>query len=431
MTTGKRGAAGFTTGDIRWLFGICTSRGCFTLVFTCYSAAIPLLMQEWNMSASRAGLVQSAWHTGYLISLFVVGFLSDRFGAKQVFLVSSIASSATAMMFAFFANDFWSAALLYGLTGLFSGGSYTPGLTLISERFGPATRGSAMGFYLAGATIGYAVSLALTGVVTPYWGWRGAFIVNCTGPMIGLLIALRALRGTPNLIHRHPDEAAEKKKGNPVTTVLKNKPVMLSTWAYTFHSWEHLGMKAWLPAFFAAAAHVAGMGITEAASLGAVLTAITYVTSSGGSIAGGWISDRYGRTASMLLMSCTSVVCSFTLGWFISIPLWLLTCIAAFYSFTAVADSGVYSTSITELVPPRQLGATYSVRSVFGFGAGAVSPWVFGMVLDAVRSSAGSSEQLAWAAAWSSLGLAGLLCPIAVMRLRRMPEALKMAHGKR
>jgi len=37
---------------------------------------------------------------------------------------------------------------------LCSGSSYTPGLTLISERFGSQVRGRAMGFYLAAASLG-------------------------------------------------------------------------------------------------------------------------------------------------------------------------------------------------------------------------------------------------------------------------------------
>ncbi|MGW8184463.1 MAG: MFS transporter, partial [Burkholderiales bacterium] len=63
-----------------WLFELCTARVGFAMMFTAYSGLLPLLKAEWNMSAGEAGLVQSAWHLGYLTSLFVVGFLSDHFG---------------------------------------------------------------------------------------------------------------------------------------------------------------------------------------------------------------------------------------------------------------------------------------------------------------------------------------------------------------
>ena len=414
--------------DLPWLLWLCASRASFTIIFTAYSAVMPLITPEWGLSASQAGLIQSSWHFGYLFSLFTIGFLADRYGARRIFLASSIAASITAMIFALFANDFYSAAILYGLTGLFSGGSYTPGLTLISERFHSSSRGRSMGFYLAAASAGYAISLIMTGAVAPFIGWRGALILNAAGPVLGALIAIYALRHTPNVIHPTEDG---KTKANPIPVVLKNKPAMLVTWAYSFHSWELLGLKAWLPAFFAASAAISGSTLLQAASLGAGLTAITYITSMGGSIAGGWLSDRYGRTATILIMSVSSMSLCFALGWMVQLPLWLLVIIASIHSFLAIGDSSVYSTAVTELVPPRYLGAAYSVRSVIGFSAGAFSPWVFGLVLDATRAAKPDAEVLAWGLAWCSLGAAALFGPLATLRLRQMPESRLLANGKR
>jgi MFS family permease len=417
-----------TRGDGAWLLWLCASRTSFALIFTAYAAAIPLLKPDWGMSAGQAGMIQSAWHFGYLFSLVAVGFLADRYGAKRVFLASSIASSISAMVFALFAESFLSGVILYGLTGLFSGGSYTPGLTLIAERFQSGSRGRAMGFYLAAASAGYALAMVLTGALTPLIGWRGAFIVNAAGPVLGTLLALYALRTTPNVVHpRHAEHAAEK----PVGVILANKPAMLVTWAYTFHSWEMLGMKAWMPAFLAAAAaYSTGSSATASASLGAGLAAIAYIGSMGGSVTGGWLSDRMGRTWAMMVLATISACCSLALGWLIGLPLWLLVIICAFYSFTAVGDSSVYSTAVTELVPPRHIGAAYSVRSVLGFGAGAIAPWVFGLVLDAAGAMQ-ASPVLTWGLAWCSLGIIALMSPLATWRLRQMPESRQMANGKR
>ncbi len=421
-------AAQHRGNDGAWLFWLCASRTGFALVFTAYAAAIPLLKPDWGMSAGEAGMIQSAWHFGYLFSLVAVGFLADRYGAKRVFIFSSIASSISAMIFAVFAESFVTGLILYGLTGLFSGGSYTPGLTLIAERFQSAKRGRAMGFYLAAASAGYALALVLTGAMTPLIGWRGAFIVNAAGPLLGTALALYALRGTPNIVHpRTAEHAAEK----PVAVILGNKPAMLVTWAYTFHSWEMLGMKAWMPAFLAAAAaYSTGSSATASASIGAGLAAIAYIGSMGGSVTGGWLSDRMGRTWTMMVLATVSAVCSLTLGWLIGLPLWLLVILCAFYSFSAVGDSSVYSTAVTEVVPPRLIGAAYSVRSVLGFGAGAIAPWVFGLVLDAA-GAAGATPVLTWGLAWCSLGVVALLSPVATWRLRQMPESRQMANGKR
>lgn len=421
-------AGGDSSRDAAWLYELCVARVGFAMMFTAYSGVLPLLRADWSMSAGEAGLVQSAWHLGYLVSLFVAGFLSDRFGAKRTFLSGNLLAAASAMVFALAADGFVSALLLHGLLGLCSGSSYTPGLTLIAERFGPSSRGRAMGFYLAASSLGYAVALLLSGALVATIGWRGVLVATACGPLAAAGLAFYTLRGTPNIVHPAP---AAPGAGTSLMEVLRNRPAMLLNWAYTFHSWELLGMWAWLPAYLALSAAAGGDVTAQAVGLGALLSAITYITSMAGSIAGGSLSDRWGRTAVILAMSCASIACSLAFGWMLALPLWLLLIVAIVYNVTAIGDSSVYSTAITELVPPRTIGAAYSIRSVMGFGAGAVSPWTFGLVLDWARGGPLQSESWAWGLAWTSLGIGALLGPLMTWHLRRMPEATRMAGGKR
>jgi len=65
-----------------------------------------------------------------------------------------------------------------------------------------------------------------------------------------------------------------------------------------------------------------------------------------------------------------------------------------------------------------------------GFGAGIVSPWAFGFVLDAGRGG-GLSETAVWGLAWSVLALGALPGPLVAWSLRRMPESAAMAVGRR
>jgi MFS family permease len=417
-----------TQSDAAWLTEMCLSRIGFTFIFTTYSAALPLLRTDWSMSASESGLVQSAWHVGYLISLVAVGFIADRYGAKKIFLAGGILASLSALLFAFFADSFISGLLLYGLTGLCSGASYTPGLTLISERFVSHQRGRAMGWFLAASSLGYGASLVLSGLLIPSVGWRGAFVATTCGPFAAMFISFRTLRWTPNVVH--PRSA---KYGNrfALLTVWRNRPAMLLIWAYVFHAWELLGLWAWLPAYLAVSIARGGSTPIEAAGIGALFTALTYITSMSGSIYGGALSDKWGRTRVTFWGACLSLACSFTFGWMMALPLWLLVAVAALYNITAIADSSVYSTALTELVPPEYLGAAYALRSLLGFGAGVISPWVFGLLIDWASGGPLYSETMAWGFAWTSLGVGAILGPLMTLTLRSMPEANKMAGGKR
>lgn len=410
-----------------WLLQFCTARAAFATMFTAWSAALPLLRVDWHMSASQAGMVQSAYHVGFLISLFSVGFLSDRHGARRIYLLTSIAAVVSGLMFAVFADGFVSALLLYGLTGLCSGGSYTPGLAIIAQRM-RERQGRALGFYLAAASLGYAIGLLIASAMIPLAGWRSAFIVTACFPLLGLVLGYRALRDVPNIVHPVPDGHGTRRR---LIEVMRNKPAMLSIWGYTFHAWELLGMWAWLPAFLAAAAVASGTAGTQAVSLGATLSALTYLAAVVGSVLGGSLSDRWGRTTVTLMMALASLVCSFSFGWMIGMPMFALVAVAVFYNVTGVADSSIHSTTLTELTDPRYLGAAYSLRSVLGFGAGAIAPWVFGLVLDWGRAGEGLPDHVVWGLAWSTLGLGGLLGPVVIWRLRQMPEAVKLAGGKR
>ena len=409
--------------DGRWIASLCLARTGFALIFVAYSASLGLLKHDWGLSSAQAGLIQSAWHAGYLVSLFAVGFLADRYGAKRTFLAASVAACASGLAFALFADGFASALLLHGLAGLCSGGSYTPGLTLVAERFPALRRGRMMGYYLAAASLGYALSLWLSSVLVVSAGWRTALIACALGPVAASLVAAWVLRGTRNVVH--PTGYA-----NPVRALAEvwgNKPAMLAVWAYVFHSWELLGMWAWLPTYLGVVLAYGHAGGAGAAGLGIAFAALTYLLSTAGSIGGGVLSDRWGRTAVILLMSLASLVCSFSFGWLISAPAWVVVAVAIAYNLTAIGDSSVYSTALTELVPSHCLGAAWALRSVLGFGFGAVSPWVFGLVLDL---QGGVRADAAWGWAWTALGIGAMLGPIATLRLRALRESAQMAGGK-
>jgi len=191
---------------------------------------------------------------------------------------------------------------------------------------------------------------------------------------------------------------------------------MLSIWGYSFHNWELLGMWAWLPAFLTAALGARGVSTAEAVSVSLTLSALTFVANILGSILGGTMADRWGRTQTILVWSCASAALSLSIGWLIALPVPLLVLLACLYNFAAIADSSTHSTVLGESVPPHMLGVTYSVRSVVGFGAGAISPVVFGSVLDL---AGGGSIPFAWGVAWTTLGLGAMFGPLHTWKLHR------------
>src|SRR5688572_24903846 len=351
-------------------------------------------------------MVQAGFHLGYLTSLFIVGFIADHFGAKRAYVTTGIAACASPWAFVVFADGFWSAFWLHALTGLCQGGTYTPALALINEHVERARRGRAMGYLIAGSSAGYAICLGVAGLALQFTGWRGALAAVAVLPVISWALGIHVLRGTSNTVHARP--AGESLLAS-LPAVLRNRRGMLSIWGYTFHNWELLGLWAWLPAFLTAV--LVFHGSENPATFALVLAALTYVANIAGSIVGGTMADRWGRTQTILLWSCVSLALSFSIGWVMFIPVVFLVALACLYNFAGIADSSTHSLVLAESVPPHYLGVAYAVRSVIGFGAGVVSPVVFGWALDA---SGGS-----WGLAWVTLGLGAALGPLATWKLRR------------
>jgi len=414
------GAAG--RGDALWLAGLCASRFLIGLVFTSYAAVLPVLQKEWGMSATAAGAVSSAFQLGYAASLVGCNLLSDRIGARPVFLWSTMAGAPAAMAFALVSHGPWSAALLYGLTALLIGGNYTPGLILIAERFPAATRGRATGFFLAATSIGYAASLFLTGAVLSKAGWRAALIAASLGPVAGAVAGAWTVRGTPTLVHR-------RRVGQGFSAeFLRNPGALLLTAGYTFHSWELLGMWAWTPSFLSASLMRQGQALSQATGGGARLAALFHLTGFSASLCAGWLSDRFGRTTVIIAMLGVSTICSFVFGWLGSAPFWLLLLVGLLYGFSSVGDSPVLSVGLTEVVAPPVLGSALAVRSLLGFGAGAVAQTAFGHVLDATNQS---RPYAVWGWAYGLLGVGGLLGLASAVWLRFRPESRRLAGGRR
>lgn len=396
--------------------GLCSSRFALSLIFNAYAGTMPLLREAWEMSAARAATIQSAWHLGYLVSLFVVGMLADRYGARRIYLVSSVLAALAAMAFALGSRGYLSALVLYGVAGLFSGGSYTPGLALIYQHVHPGDRGRAMGWFLAASSLGYAAALGVIAVFTAVASWRTALGAAAGAAALGAGLGWIALRGL-----RDPLPDAKRNASGPwqaIVETLRDPAAMACNWAYTFHCWELFVVWAWLPSFLAAAG--AGAGGGQGGHWGIGVAGLAHVLGAAGSIVGGTASDRWGRSRVLLILSSLSLTGSFLFGWLWTWPLCLLVAAGAVYNLCAIADSSVYSTALAEAVPASRLGTAYSVRSVMGFATGAISPVAFGAALDFGRDQFGGTSTVPWALAWSTAGVGALLGPAMIVRFARL-----------
>jgi len=398
-----------------WLLLLCLSRTFMTLIFVTYAASLTVLRPAWGMSGAAAGSIATGFQLGFALSLLGCSWLADRVSARRVFLVSSGLAAVTSLAFAFLARSYLSGLILYTLVAFSQGGTYTTVIMMFADRFEPARRGAALGWLIASSSLGSACSLLITGLVLPRGGYPLAFLATAVGPLLGLIFGWIALRSTPNVVHRRDEKTHFRAE------VLRNPRAVRLIIGYIFHSWELLAMWAWTPAFLAASLAAAGAHMERAAAGGALVASSFHIMGLLASFTMGRLSDHLGRRTVLLGMAAVSAASAFSLGWLVTAPLAIVVAVGAIFAFTALGDSPVLSTALTEAVRPAYLGAALAVRSFLGFGAGAIAPLAFGAVLDATNPPGVAPAVWGWA--FAALGAGGLIATLSAYSLRPNEEA--------
>lgn len=398
-----------------FLILLTSSRFAASVAMMIYAGSLPFLLDEWGMSGTEAGAIQSVFNLAYAASLLVTSWLSDHVGAKRVFLVSNALSLIAFLLFALVARSYESALILYGLVGLTLGGSYTPALMLVAAKVPSSSRGSAMGVVLAGSSLGYCAAIALAASGIPVLGYRSTWTVVAVILCIGLATSLAALVKEPNRVYRN--ERVKEDEISFASTMGSRRSILLTT-GYTAHCWELLGMWAWAPAFLTIS--LARQIEWPAATLGIVIACILHFSGALSALVSGSLSDRFGRRFILVWMAMAGAVLSFVFGWSGTWGTTVVLVLAALYGFATIADSGVLSTAMTESVPQRYLGSMLALRSILGFGAGAISPLAFGWILDLANPGEGDPRNWGWA--FAMLGVGGALATLFAVLLPRDAE---------
>lgn len=385
---------------------------CIGRVGTCmgtmaFAGALPVLSSVWAMDAKTAGGIQTAFNLANALALFVAAYVSDRFGARRVYLVCIWSGAVAVSAFAVFATSAASALPLIVLVGLTQGGAYAPAMILAADMSSAKSRGRAMGMVLASGSLGY-----MLGIVFALWGATeyGAMTglgICAVGGFLGAAVghlsleddAKASLRAKPQGSFPNGASATSWRSGlGPASCCLFI--------GYVAHCWELLGNFAWTPSLLAAALRPLDFG---AMATGVIIGATIHLSGMTATYLLAALSDKWSRTHVLIAVAAAGASCSLLMGMSLHWgPAWTVA-IAAIGSFFIFGDSGVLTAAMTEEVPPERLGRIMAVRSVMGFGAGALAPMSFGTVLDATRM---------WEWAYGVLALGGGIALLSAIVLR-------------
>lgn len=374
------------------------------------TAIIGELKLEWGLSGSAATWLTNAVQVG-----FVVGALTASF-----FNLPDIVSARALMSSAAFIAAIANLALLLGpsaegaialrfITGVALAGVYPPALKLISTWFVKG-RGLAFGLVIAALTLGSAFPHLLR-AITSDLNWK--MVVSATSAMtiFGAILMARYAVDGPQPYARGTFDPRQ------IGRVLFNKPVMLANIGYFGHMWELYAMWGWFLAFSSAA--LAHHGLSDGSA--SLITFIVVASGVVGCILGGALADRIGRTATTAIMMIISGSCALLIGFAFDAPLWVFMIVAVIWGITVIGDSAQFSAIVTEVGEQSFVGTALALQLGLGFA----------LTVVAIQAVPAVADVLGWQWTFLILAPGPFIGAIAMLMLRRLPESLKIAQGRR
>jgi MFS family permease len=350
--------------------------------------------------------VQLGFVVGTLVSALLN--LPDIISPRHLFTLTAIAGAIVNGAFGWLAHDAATAIPLRFLTGMFLAGVYPPAMKILATWFRHG-RGLALGTLIGALTLGKAAPYLINGIGSANWRYNVIF-VSLLAVAGGLLVLWFVSDGPLAL-------PAARFDWKQVGRVFHNRGVRLANLGYFGHMWELYAMWTWIP-FMIRASLAVRKSTPALAEVGSFL-----VIGCGaiGCVIAGLIADRAGRTIVTSAAMAISGTCCLVIGFLFGANPILLLIVAAIWGASVVADSAQFSACVTELGDPQYLGTALTIQTCLGFLLTTISIELIPHV----------ERILGWRYAFIILAPGPLFGVISMIRLRGLPEAEKIAHGRR
>jgi len=372
--------------------------------FSMFLALQPRLQDAWMLSNTASGWISSAYFTGYMLAVPVLGGLTDRIDARRVWLGACALAGLGSLGFAMAADGIWSAVLLQLVTGAGLAGTYMPGLKVITDRLTETPRPRHVAFYTTSFTIGSSLSFWIIGSLESAVPWRAAVALSAAGPVAGCLLVWLVLRAVPVSPQAHASPGVHAR------AVLRSSDSMRYVIGYAAHVWELFALRAWVVPFLVFCQEWRGAAPPISVATLAAMVSLVGVPSS---LAGAELTTHAPRRRIIITVMLSSIIASLLVipaafgSW------WLVILAVCGYNAFISADSAALTSGIVAVAPAASRGTAMAIYSTLGFAAASAGTFAVGLTLDLL----GGQSVMSWTVAFMIMSVPNLVGAFAIRRV--------------
>lgn len=380
------------------------------------SAVVPQLTEQWQLDSGQQSWLTVSVQLGFVFGAVVLAVtnLADRMPVHRLLQYSALAGAVANGAIAWLRPSFGLVLLLRFATGACLAGVYPPAMKLMVSWF-QTRRGVAIGVLVGATTVGSALPHLFN--VLPLFAnsggvpsWPAVLLTASAAALMAVLVVGLWVRPGPFLPPSASFDWRQSLRG------FSDPALRKANLGYLGHMWELYAMWTWVPLFILQSYRAAGIGEPAARIAGFAVIAVGGL----GCVIAGVAADRLGRTMVTSVSMIVSASCALLAGFLGASPV-VLTALCLVWGFAVVADSAQFSAAASELCDPAYVGTALTTQTAAGFLLTTLT----------IRLVPSAAAQVGWGTAFALLAVGPLLGVVAMLRLRSLPEAAKLAGGRR
>lgn len=361
----------------------------YAIYYVCrlsFNVAKPALVNNNILTPTELGVIGSAIFVTYAVGKFVNSAIADHSNIVR-FLSIGLFFSAIANFAMGMTTSAVVLTVIWGFNGWVQSMGVGPCVVALSRWYDDKERGSYYGFWSVAHNVGEGITFVVTAAIITTFGWKFGFTFAGIMGMLGVLVAVMFMKDSPAACGFAPIIPQTTEKAE-----MDNKEVLKHQWAVVKNP------AIWILAVASCCMYIARYGVNswgvfflengkgyttlEAASIVSVNSIVGII----GTIASGWLSDRFLSGKRNVMTVVVSLINSISLAAFLFAPAgnaWFSIIALSVFGITLGIQlcflGGLLATDISH---KSASGIALGMMGVFGYAGAAAGEILTGVMID-------------------------------------------------